>query len=239
MMFWKLRGTTKMFKIAEIVVLAAALFLQSHAAFTAETGDFDYYAPRVGSNDITRYNNVMGHHLAPGIEQMRLGQYVGALAHFEFILRYYANQPQTLVALSELCDKWRAPSCDAAADHWFRKAIERNPGASQSHVVMAMHLHRKNKLDESVKYYKQAIDLAPDSVNAHYNLGLAYTDLKKFDLANQHAQVAYSKGVTLPALRTRLQKAGKWDPNVKLPDFGPKPESEAEAPAQEAGKKIP
>lgn len=220
-------------------MIVVAISLTLSPAVVAQISDFDFYAPRTTAHDIQRYDNVMSHHLAPGIEQTRLGQYTGALAHFEFILRYYSNQPQTLIALSELCDKWKSPVCDQAADRWFRKAIDRNPGASQSYVVMAMHLHRKNKLDEAVKYYKQAIDLAPNSINAHYNLGLAYTDLKQFELANQHAQVAYSRGVTLPALRTRLQKVGKWDPNISLPTFENKSATSAEPSAQASEEKKP
>ena len=193
-------------------------------------GNLDYYAPRAEGNESQLFNNVIGHHLAPGREQMQRGEYVGALAHFEFILRYYPNHPQTLAYLSELCLKWKSPICDGAADMWFPKAIAINPGAAQSYVVQALHLHRKNKLDDAVKSYQRAVELAPNSINAHYNLGLAYSDLKQYDQANLHAQKSYALGVTLPGLRARLEKVGKWNSNVSLPESEPKPAAEPASP---------
>ncbi|HTF20851.1 MAG TPA: tetratricopeptide repeat protein [Chryseolinea sp.] len=206
-----------------IVTVAILIFQMLDVSAFAQQADQDFYAPRTSQGDIELFRNVQSYHLGPGREEMGNGRYGAALAHFEFILRYYPNHPQTLVALSELCQKWNSPACEGAATRWFQRAIERNPEASTSYVVHAMHLHRNKKLDDAVKSYKRAIELAPDSVNAHYNLGLAYADLKQYELANLHAQKSYSLGVTQPGLRARLEKAGKWNPNVTLPTTEVKP----------------
>ena len=207
-----------------ILILTAILQMFSLTAF-AQQSNLDYYASRTGT-EIQLFNNVQSYHLGPGREEMDKGRYGAALEHFEFILRYYPNHPQTLIALSELCLKWKSPVCDVTAERWYQRAIERNPAAAQSHVVQALHLHRKNKLDEAVKAYGRAIELAPNSINAHYNLGLAYADLKQYELANQHAQKSYALGANLPGLRFRLEKVGKWNPNVSLPASEAKPAAE-------------
>lgn len=203
-------------------MLMLALQVISSVA-VAQPSNNDFYASRSGTDSKELLHNVIQFHLGPGRDEAIKGRFDAALEHFEFILRYYPNHPQALFALSELCQKWKSSVCDNAADRWFQRAIERNPEAAPSHVVQAMHLHRKNKLDDAVKSYKRAIELAPNSVNAHYNLGLAYTDLKQYDQANLHAQKSYSLGVTLPALRTRLEKVGKWNPGARLPEPEAKP----------------
>lgn len=191
----------------------------------------DYYAPR-GPVEARTLNNVMHHHFGPGRDRTAAGNFGAALSDFEFILNYFPNHPQVLVALSELCEKWRTAACDLKAEQWFQRAITLNPSAGQSHVLQAMHYHRRNKLDEAVKSYKRALDVAPESLNAHYNLGLVYTDLKQYELANLHAQKSYALGAQYPGLRNRLQKAGKWNPNVTLPASSAKPAAD---PAPEAG----
>ena len=210
-------------------ILVAILQALSPAA-TAQQANNDYYAPRPTQAERQLFNNVQGHHLAPGRAAMEKGEFPPALEHFEFILGYYPNHPQALFALSELCLKWKHPTCDLKAEQWLQKAIERNPEAAQSYVVQAMHLHRKNKLDAAVKVYKRAIELAPNSVNAHYNLGLAYADLKQYDLANLHAQKSLALGANLPGLRARLEKVGKWNPNVSLPEPEAQPAAESSPP---------
>lgn len=218
------------YRLGVVLLLTAILLLISLTAYAQPTGN-DYYAPRTGQNDIQLFKNVESYHLGPGRQKTVDGQYASALQEYEFILRYYTNHPQALTGLSELCQKWKSPVCDGVAEGWFQRAIERNPDASLSHVVQALHYHRKNRLDEAVKSYRRAIELAPNSVNAHYNLGLAYADLKQYDLANQHAQKSYSLGANLPGLRARLEKAGKWNPNVTLPQREAKPAVEPLPPA--------
>ena len=220
-------------------LFAAILLLQSFpfsvlAQEDNKTGQ-DFYASR-GAAESRTLNNAMQHHYGPGRDRMAGGNFGGAMSDFEFILNYFPNHPQVLISLSELCEKWKTAICDSKAEQWFQRAIERNPGAPQSYVVQAMYYHRRNRLDEAIKSYKRAVEIAPESINAHYNLGLAYADQKQYDQANLHAQKSYALGVTLPGLRARLQKAGKWNPNVTLPATETKPVAE---PTSEASEKKP
>jgi tetratricopeptide (TPR) repeat protein len=204
-----LAGGSLRFGCTRWYVLVLSLPLSS---LTALAQGYDYYAPRKENADITRLKNVEDYHLGPGQARVAKREYVYAQQEFEFILRYYPNHPVALNLLSDLCEKARVPSCNA--DPWFEKAIKLNPEAAPTFLMHGLHLHRKRQLEEAVKAYRRAIELAPDSVNAHYNLGLAYVELKQYDLANQHAQKSYQLGAYPPGLRSQLQKAGKWNPNV-------------------------
>jgi tetratricopeptide (TPR) repeat protein len=207
------------------------LLFVSGTAF-AQGGGYDYYAPRTDNADITRLTNVEGYHVAPGQAQAARGNYYYAQQEFEFILNYYPNHPKALGLLSDLCAKYTDPRCSTAAEARFQAAISRNPEIGQTYLLYGIHLHRKRQLEQAVKAYRRAIELAPSSVSAHYNLGLAYVDLKQYDLANQHAQRSYQLGAYTPGLRNRLEKVGKWNPNAGTPatDAGGARDPAAEAP---------
>jgi tetratricopeptide (TPR) repeat protein len=55
-----------------------------------------------------------------------------------------------------------------------------------------------------------AAKLGEDTANMHYNIGLAYFELRDYDKALAHAKKAYEQGFTLPGLRDKLTQAGKW-----------------------------
>lgn len=202
-------------------LMLVAILLLWPLTLLAQEGNQDYYAFRSEGNAVSLFHNVQNHHLEPGRAEAAKGRYGAALEHYEFILRYYPNHPHALASLTDLCQKWKARACDA--EGWIKKGIDRNPKAPQTYLLHGMYLHKEKRLKEAVKAYHRAIELAPDSVNAHYNLGLAYVELKEYDLANRHAVQSYQLGAFLPGLRVRLEKAGKWNPNEGLPITEAKP----------------
>ena len=197
----------------------------------AQKVDLDYYAPRTTSEQVIQLKNVEEYHIGPGQAKTAQRFYPSAQQEFEFILRYYPNHPKALSLLSDLCQRWPVRTCNA--DAWFEKAIKRNPNVSQTYHLYGIHLHRKKQLKEAVQAYRRAIELAPKSMYAHYDLGLAYADLQQYDLANQHAQKSYQLGAYMPGLRNKLEKVGKWDPTVTGPPSDAKP---ADQPSPEAEK---
>lgn len=214
------------------LILMAGLQLGSLPVFAqsrdyALPGGQDYYEPRTTEDQIRTLANVQLYHLGPGLEQLKLGRYHQALEHFEFILRYYPNHPQVLRLVSDMCLKARGKYCKVA-DEWFEKALALNPAVGTTHLLHGFHMHRTRHVKEAVKAYQRAIELQPNSRDAHYNLGLAYADLKQYELANQHAQRSYQLGANMPGLRYRLEKLGKWDPAVSMPA----PASKAAEPTQ-------
>ena len=55
-----------------------------------------------------------------------------------------------------------------------------------------------------------ALAAAGDNANVHYNLGLAYVDLKRYDKALDSAHAAYRLGFPFPGLKNKLQRVGAW-----------------------------
>jgi tetratricopeptide (TPR) repeat protein len=204
-------GTRAESWLDRILLAAVASSLLLATSSMAQQGNRDYYRANETRDDAQTLRTAEQYHMEPGIVRMNSRDYPGAYGDFAFILGFFPNHPRALAMISELCDlKWKSPRCEV--DEWFQKAIDRNPKAAQTYLVLGLHLHRLNRLQEAVGSYQKALSLNPSSANAHYNLGLAYYDLKQFELSNQQAQLSYALGVRLPGLRDKLTKAGQWKP---------------------------
>lgn len=199
--------------ISRRLAIAAVACIGSLATGAAigQQGNRDYYTATQTSEGTELLKNVEQFHIGPGLERMQGRNYSGARDDFEFILKFFPNHPRGLALISELCDvRWKNPQCDSS--QWFERAIARNPNVGQTFVIEGVHLQRLNRVADAIASYKRALALDPTSRNAHYDIGLAYFDQKKFDLANRHAQIAYMLGMPFPGLRDKLTKAGKWVP---------------------------
>lgn len=184
-----------------------ALALASFLAMAQPTNN-DYYQARNNQQMAELLNAVEKYHLQPGIDKMRSRSYSAAWGDFNFILNYFPNHPRALLLMGELCEKWRNPKCNVGG--YFDKALQISPSNSGIHLTKGIYLQKQGKLDEAVESYRKSLEINPDFANAHYNLGLAYAEQKKFALANEHAQKAYALGIALPGLRSKLAAAGAW-----------------------------
>ena len=193
------------------VSIGLALLFPFTATF-GQVGNRDYYNPGTSTDEKAIFENVHSYHLQPGLDGLKHGNWKAAHDNFEFILRYFPNSPQALNGISELCvNKWKSPQCDA--DSWFDKAIERNSSIATTWVIYGIHLERKKLPREAVEKFEHALELNPDDINAHYNLGLAYFDLKEYDKSNRQAQASYALGAQFPGLREKLIRVGAWNPS--------------------------
>ena len=216
--------------VATIVASAGLALLLGSDLARGQVGNRDYYNPGTDGNDTALFANVHSYHLQPAFDALARGNLKGAHDHFEFILNAYPNSPQALNGMSELCTtKWKSPACDA--DAWFEKAAARNPSASMTWVIYGLHLQRKGQLREAIEKFEHALELRPNDINAHYNLGLLYFDLKDYEKANRHAQMSYALGAPLPGLRDKLMRAKAWSP---LPPSSPESPSNASPKAEAA-----
>jgi tetratricopeptide (TPR) repeat protein len=215
--------------ISRLILLVGLALAVVPGALRAQATDNDYH--QVAGNPQLRelLEAVEKYHLGPGVQHMSRGYYTGAFKDFSFILNYFPNHPRVLLLMTELCRKWKNPQC--VAENYFERALKVNPGAPGALIAHGIYLQRQNRLDEAIASYEKALEAAPDSVNAHYNLGLAYFAKKNYTKANEHAQRAYATSMALPALRDKLQKVGAWQP---LPET---PSSAAEStPKEDAAK---
>lgn len=174
----------------------------------------DYYE----SGSTALLGTVERYHLGPGEEKMRAKRYEAAFGDFKFILNYFPNHPQALLLMAQLCAAWKSPTC--VTRDYFDAALARNPSTPTTYVAYGIYLLRARQPSAAIKQLNRALDLAPDSMNAHYNLALAYLDIRDYERANEHAQAAYALGATLPGLRDRLKRDGHWNPTKQPPSAG-------------------
>ena len=130
-----------------------------------------------------------------------------------YTLRAFPNHHRALLAMvryyAEGRDKSRGqmtylPEC------WFERAMRFAPADGNVHMIYGYYLNKKGKTEQALQQYKAAVDMMPNSAEAHYNVALLYTDSGDYKLARQHARTAYELGFPLLGLRHRLERKGQW-----------------------------
>lgn len=213
-------------RLSSLAVISLALAGTVTAQSTRLAGDSipgsDYYA----SSGTAALRAAEQYHLGPCEQNLGARNFHKALAECAFILRLFPNHPQAINLTVKACDQWKSPTKTSACQigEIFERAIAINPKASATFVLKGIYLHGTKQYSMARQSYERALELDADSINAHYNLGLACVELKDYACANEHAQRAYALGATLPGLRDKLQKAGQWKP------AGPKQSSLPKAP---------
>ena len=163
-------------------------------------------------------------HIGPGKEKLNARFYEGAYGDFSFILNQFPNHPTALLLMAQTCEQWKSPRC--RAQEWFERAVAFKSDVPGTYVAQGIYLHRAKQYPLAIQSFKSALALDPDSMNAHYNLGLSYLETKQYALANEQAQRAYALGAQLPGLRNWLERVGQWKPldlqpqTVTTPDSG-------------------
>jgi len=75
-------------------------------------------------------------------------------------------------------------------------------------ILAGLYYHRVDEYERARTAYEDALAIAPESAEAHYNYGLLLTDMEEFEAAREHASRAYDLGYPLDGLRRRLASAG-------------------------------
>ena len=160
------------------------------------------------------------YHLRRAIElygsELRQGvfPYQGARADLAFILERAPNHPEALARLSDIAVKAKQPE-------WVMPYFERSfalfPPHPRTTLIYAVYLQKLGKTGDAIAQHRKALTLDPDLADAHYNLGLALFDQKKYTEANAHAQKAYAAGHPYPGLRNRLKQVGAWQETAENP----------------------
>ncbi|HEY2863976.1 MAG TPA: tetratricopeptide repeat protein [Casimicrobiaceae bacterium] len=191
--------------------IVLAITIACAPAVCAQKADNDYYT----NTDAALLRSVEKYHVIRAEDEIRSKYYAPARADLDFALRYFPNHPRGLLLLVQLCSEYKQQGCDL--DLIFERAIAVNPNAVGTYITQGVYLHRVKRYSDAVKSYQRALELDHDSMNAHYNIALAYLELKEYDRANEHAQRAYALGAPVPGLRERLKHLGRWRPAEETP----------------------
>jgi tetratricopeptide (TPR) repeat protein len=103
-----------------------------------------------------------------------------------------------------------APS-DRTMVYYFERAISHYPHDDVVYMIYGIHNHKINNFDKAKSLYLKTIEINPENIEAHYNLGLLYFELKEYSKARKHAMSAYDKGFPLQGLKNKLKSRGYWE----------------------------
>ena len=121
---------------------------------------------------------------------------------------------------------------------WFERAERFVPDDGTVLMIHGIYTLRKGDARAAIAKFKRSEELSGPNANLHYNLGLAYLEVRDYDNALDRARSAYRLGFPLPGLRNKLQEAGKWQqpaespatavaPGKQAPEAKPVPEAPA------------
>jgi tetratricopeptide (TPR) repeat protein len=181
-------------------------------SLTNAYGPFDYNNPPPNAISL-----VEGAHYTPGIEHLNAGKMVDELGpiwgEFDYTLRALPNHPGALQAIDRLSMRLKSdkpPRAQRSAHCYYIRAIAFKPTDGMVRMLYGMYLLRRDKSKEAIVQFDKAEKYAGENANLHYNIGLAYFQVKDYPKAMEHAKKAYDMGFPLPGLRNMLEKAGKW-----------------------------
>lgn len=168
------------------------------------------------------------YHLGPARAKLADGRARNAMNDIRFILRHFPNNPNALMLLDEASRRLGQPNLP---DQYFKQAIAAYPDEPMTYVVHGMFLQKRGRTADAIGQYEHALSLNPSLPDAHYNLGLALVQAKRYAEANTHAMAAYRLGHPTPGLRNQLMRVGAWKPDT-AESTSPK-NSDAKTPAKD------
>jgi tetratricopeptide (TPR) repeat protein len=195
--------------------------------FRNHFGPFDYRTATAENRQL-----VERVHFTPKVELLRGGEnWMNPSQDLGYTLGVFPNHHRALMSLINYAKKTKSEHPDGmkvSVACRFDRAERFAPNDAMVKSLYGVYLMQKGLNEDARKKLEEALELAGDSANIHYNLGLAYFDLKDYDKSLASAHKAYQLGFQLPGLRNKLEKAGKWK------EVPPKPVEVADEPAKDS-----
>lgn len=170
-------------------------------------GPYDYR-----SADKTALRTVEGPHFPPKVEAL-LGGVSGTLgAEIDYTLRAFPNHHRALLAVMRYGEKMKTPQpadLRYPVECYFERALRFRRDDVVARMLFVQFLTRQKRAQEAMGHLAVVAEEAKDNPLTHYNLGLLYFDLQRYDESLVHAQKAYELGIERPELRDQLKKVGK------------------------------
>jgi len=157
---------------------------------------------------------VEDYHFTPSVEELKHGKSGLTIGgDLDYTLRAIPNHHRALVAMMNLGFKVRKdppPGAQWPVACYFDRAVRFSADDGAVHTIYGIYMFRRGKITDATAQFEMAEKLGDNSGNMHYNAGLAYFELGDYDKAVVHAKKAAEVGFSLPGLRDKLQKIGKW-----------------------------
>ena len=171
-------------------------------------GPFDY------RTDKDKLQIVEKHHFDVGVETLVRGKSTYRIGgDIAYTLNAFPNHHRALMAMTNLAIREKTNQPDGSGysmECWFDRAERFRPDDHMVKMLHGLYMLRLGRHQQAIDKLEQASANDVNDANLFYNLGLAYLDLRKYDLALENAHRAYALGFPLPGLKNRLQRAGQW-----------------------------
>ncbi len=142
-------------------------------------------------------------------EMQKANPYAGnVVANLDFSLRHSPNHHDALALLIRWDLAGRPllgfPGARCSLD-WARQFA---PDDAVVYLYGGNYFWKSRDFPQANAWYERALELAPESAEAHYNFGLFLLEQGDYAAAREHARAAYAEGFPLPGLKQKLAKAG-------------------------------
>lgn len=173
----------------------------------ATRGPFDY------RNQRQALQMVESNHFTPPVESLLRGK-TGPLAQdLSFVLHAFPNHHRALVSVMRYAEREKQPQpggLDYTVDCYLQRALVFRPDDNVARMLYADWLSRTQRPQEAKQQLDYVRSIAGDNPLTHYNLGLLYFQIGRYDEALTQAHRAIAMGVPMTELRDRLSAKGQW-----------------------------
>lgn len=143
----------------------------------------------------------------------RKGNELPPAAGFGYTLWAFPNHPQALAAMEDLGIRHkteRPPGTMLRVHCFFQRAVRFAPDDALIRALYGYYYARRGKFPEAKEQLEKVDSIGSISSSAHVYTAFAYIEMKDYEKALVAAKQAYRLGYSLPGLRNRLERAGKW-----------------------------
>lgn len=186
-------------------------------------GPYDYrpafHKPNQGDqlSHVERRALVEDYHFTPRVENLIGAQSGGGVGSpgkdLSYTLRAFPNNHRALVSVMRYGEKFKTenpPDLQYPVECYFERAIRFAPDDVIARILYSTYLNKFKRIAEAAEQLKISSGLAKDSPFSHYNIGLAYFELKDYPAALQSAWRAKELGFDRTDLSDKLKSVGQW-----------------------------
>lgn len=192
-------------------LLFSSASLRAESSSCGQVGDG--YGPFNYRTQYEKLRIVEQFHFNDDVANIRRGMTGSIGGDLDYTLRASPNHSKALIAMIRLAEREKTEKpvgSKYSVECWLQRAVIFSPDDAMVRMIYADYLSKKNRKPEALAQLEKVIEAGVESPMTHYNLGMLFSDLFEFDRALEQAHVAYELGVQLPALKSRLKAAGKW-----------------------------
>ena len=134
-------------------------------------------------------------------------------AGFGYTLWAFPNQPQALAAMEDLGIRHKTENLPGAmlrVHCFFQRAVRFAPDDALIRAIYGYYYARRGKFAEAKVQLEKVDSLGSNVSSVFVYTAFSYIEMKDYEKALEAAKRAYQLGYSLPGLRNRLERVGKW-----------------------------